>query len=145
MQIIYILSFLAFIILGIFYFQQKPKQGNFSFPSHNLNIEVELAQSIAQQAKGLMNRKKLDENAGMLFVFTDEAKRTFWMKNTYIPLDLIFISKDKKIAEIKENFEPCQEDNCSTYKSENLAQYTLEVNAGFVEKNQIKIGEDVVF
>jgi len=145
MQIIYILTFTAFIILGVVYFQQKPKQGNFSFPTHNLNIKVELAQSIAQQAKGLMYREKLDENAGMLFVFSNEAKRTFWMKNTYISLDLIYISQDKKIIEIKGNLEPCRENDCPTYTSAVEAQYVLEVNAGFVQKNNIQIGEEVVF
>jgi hypothetical protein len=145
MQIIYILTFTAFIILGVVYFQQKPKQGNFSFLQHNLDLQIERAESLAHQAKGLMHREKLDENSGMLFIFSNEAKRTFWMKNTYIPLDLIYISKDKKIIEIKENLEPCQANDCSTYTSVVEAQYVLEVNAGFVEKNQIKIGEEVAF
>jgi hypothetical protein len=145
MQIIYILSFITFVVLGIVYFSQKPKQGNFSFPQHNLNLQIERAESLAHQAKGLMYREKLDENAGMLFIFSDESKRTFWMKNTYIPLDLIYISKDKKIMEIKENLEPCREDECQTYASENKVQYVLEVNAGFVQKNNIQIGEEVVF
>lgn len=145
MQIISILAFLTFVVLGIIYFNQKPKQGDLSFPQHNLNLKIERAESLAHQAKGLMNREKLDENSGMLFVFSNETKRIFWMKNTYIPLDLIFISKDKKIVEIKEDLEPCRVDNCPSYTSETKAQYVLEVNAGFVQKNQIQIGEEVVF
>jgi len=145
MEIICILALVAFVVLGAIYFSQKPKQSNFSFPDHNLNLQAELADNLRLQAKGLMGREKLEENSGMLFVFSNEAKRTFWMKNTYIPLDLIFISKDKKIVEFKENFEPCREDNCSTYTSNIEAQYVLEVNAGFIQKNQIKIGDNVAF
>ena len=145
MQIISIIAFIAFVILGIIYSNQKPKQGDFSFPQHNLNLQIERAENLAHQAKGLMYREKLDENKGMLFVFSNETQRTFWMKNTYISLDLIYVSKDKKIVEIKENIEPCQVDDCPTYTSENKAQYVLEVNAGFVQKNQIQIGETVVF
>jgi hypothetical protein len=145
MQIISILAFVVFVVLGIIYSNQKPKQGDFSFLQHNLNLQIEQAESLAHQAKGLMYREKLDENAGMLFIFSNEAKRTFWMKNTYIPLDLIYISKDKKIVEIKENLEPCRENDCPTYASTIKAQYVLEVNAGFVQKNNIQIGEEVAF
>jgi uncharacterized membrane protein (UPF0127 family) len=145
MQIISIIVVVASIALGAIYFNQKPKQGDLSFPQHNLNLRIERAEALAQQAKGLMYRESLDENSGMLFIFTSEAKRTFWMKNTLIPLDLIFINGDKKIVEIKENFEPCREDNCPSYASVAKAQYVLEVNAGFVQKNQIQIGEEVVF
>lgn len=145
MQIIYILSFVVFVVLGIVYLNQKPKQSNFSFLQHNLNLQIERAESLAHQAKGLMYREKLDESSGMLFIFSNEAKRTFWMKNTYTPLDLIYISKDKKIIEIKENLEPCQANDCSTYTSVVEAQYVLEVNAGFVQKNNIQIGEEVAF
>jgi len=145
MQIISIIAVIAFVVLGSIYFNQKPKQGSLSFPQHNLDLQIERAEALAQQAKGLMYRESLDENSGMLFIFTSEAKRTFWMKNTLIPLDLIFINGDKKIVEIKENFEPCREDNCPSYASAAKAQYVLEVNAGFVQKNQIQIGEEVVF
>lgn len=145
MQIISIIAVVAFVVLGAIYFNQKPKQGDFSFPQHNLNLRIERAEALAHQAKGLMYRESLDEDGGMLFVFTGEAKRTFWMKNTLIPLDLIFINGDKKIVEVKENFEPCREDNCPSYTSNVKAQYVLEVNAGFVQKNQIQIGEEVVF
>jgi hypothetical protein len=145
MQIISILAFVVFVVLGIIYSNQKPKQGDFSFPRHNLNLQIERAESLAHQAKGLMYREKLDENAGMLFIFSNESKRTFWMKNTLISLDLIYISKDKKIVEIKEGLEPCRENDCPTYASENKVQYVLEVNAGFVQKNNIQIGEEVAF
>lgn len=145
MSIIFIILALALIVLGFFIFGSSSKKTTLEFPNHNLKIEVELAENIVQWTKGLMFRKSLAQDSGMLFVFPDEAIRTFWMKNTYIPLDLIFISASKKIAEIKANFDPCQKDQCSIYTSQIPAQYVLEVNAGFVQKNNLQIGEPVVF
>jgi len=66
------------------------------------------------------------------------------MKNTYIPLDMIFIDEELRIVDIKENIQPCLEENCPIYPSNQPARYVLEVNAGFVEKNEIKIGETFV-
>jgi len=145
MQIIFIILAVALVALGIFVFGGKNKKSFVEFPSRNLKVEVELAENIVAQAKGLMFRKSLAPNSGMLFVFSDELQRTFWMKNTKIPLDLLFISTDKKIVEIKENFEPCQENSCPTYRSQLSAKYVLEVNAGFVKNNNIQPGEIVNF
>jgi len=136
--------FLIIIFLSI-YFVSKNKKTEIFFPKQNIKIEAQLAQTILQQTKGLMNVKNLPENQGMLFVFLDESRKSFWMKNTYIPLDLIFISRDKKIVEIKENFEPCQQKNCPSYTSQKKAKYVLEVNGGFCQKHQIKEGDEVRF
>ena len=124
---------------------QKTKITPVSFPQHNLNIQAEIAKNPYQLAKGLMFRKSLNENNGMLFIFNDEKNRTFWMKNTKIPLDIIFISKDKKIVDIKENFLPCSNISCPSYTSTQSAKYILEINAGLVEKNKIQIDEDISF
>lgn len=107
-----------------------------------IKIYVESARTSAEQARGLMFRETLDKNKGMLFVFDDEQPRTFWMKNTKIPLDIIFISADKKIADIKKNFMPCKTQNCETHMSK-PAKYALEVNAGIVDENKITIGDAV--
>jgi len=145
MEIISIVLLVVIVAVGAIFFSSKNKKSFVEFPSHNLKIEVELAENIVAQAKGLMFRKSLAPNSGMLFVFSDELQRTFWMKNTKIPLDLLFISADKKTVEIKENFEPCQENNCPTYHSQVAAKYVLEVNAGFVKSNNIQLGETVAF
>lgn len=142
-QIIFIVLLIIFITLSIILLNKK--NAVLFFPQHNLKIQIELAKNIYQQQKGLMFRDKLNDLSGMLFVFPDETKRSFWMKNTKIPLDLIFISKDKKIIEIKENFTPCKENNCPMYNSQLPAQYVLEVNAGFVLKNKIQINEKLNF
>jgi len=144
-NIMIILTIFLIIIFLSIYFVSKNKKTEIFFPKQNIKIEAQLAQTILQQTKGLMNVKNLPENQGMLFVFLDESKKSFWMKNTYIPLDLIFISRDKKIVEIKENFEPCQQKKCPSYTSQKKAKYVLEVNGGFCQKHQIKEGDEVRF
>ncbi|MFC1685890.1 DUF192 domain-containing protein [Nanoarchaeota archaeon] len=104
-------------------------------------FEVELAKNFLQQAKGLMFKKKLDENKGMLFVFNKERKRSFWMINTTIPLDLIFIDKDSKIVDIIKNTTPL---SINLYSSPNPAKYVLEVNSNTADKIGIKVGDSVI-
>jgi uncharacterized membrane protein (UPF0127 family) len=91
--------------------------------------------------RGLMFRKHLPWNAGMLFAFSDEETRSFWMKNTLIPLDMMFVDSSSRIVDIKENVPPCKQDECPTYPSQEPAQYVLEVNAGFVQDKGVKIGD----
>ena len=104
-------------------------------------VSVELAITPEEKTTGLMYREYLAENAGMLFISRDERLQTFWMKNTLIPLDIIFLSSDEKIVEIKPDFEPCETVSCPSYTSKVPAMYVLEVNAGFVEENGLKIGD----
>lgn len=106
----------------------------------NINVKVEIAKTIEERQNGLMNRNFLEENEGMLFIFDDFKERSFWMKNTLISLDMIFIDKNLKITKILEA-DPCKEDPCDLYKGD--AMYVLEVNKGFCDKNDIKEGEFV--
>ena len=107
-------------------------------------VFVEVPDDLEESMRGLMFRKHLPGNAGMLFAYYDEKPRTFWMKNTLIPLDMIFVDGSSKIIEIKENVPPCAQDECPTYPSKEPAQYVLEVNAGFVQENGIKVGDRLV-
>lgn len=109
----------------------------------SIQINAEIADDNEERGKGLMFRKMLDENSGMLFVFEDEDYQTFWMKGTLIPLDIIFIGKDFKIADIK-NASPCKEDPCMLYKSSKPAKFVLEVNGNFTMKNKIRIGNKIL-
>ena len=104
-------------------------------------IFVEVSDDQEEFMRGLMFRQHLPWNAGMLFVFNDEDPRTFWMKNTLIPLDMIFVDSDSKIVDIIENVPPCKQDECPTYPSREPAQHVLEVNAGFVQDTGVKIGD----
>jgi len=93
---------------------------------------VEIADSREEWSRGLMFREKLEPNHGMLFVFDEEGLHPFWMKNTLIPLDVIWISGDGKVID-KQTVSPCIEDPCPVYSPENKAKYALEVNAGEFE------------
>ena len=107
-------------------------------------IFVEVPDDLEESMRGLMFRKHLAGNAGMLFAYYDEKPRTFWMKNTLIPLDMIFVDGSSKIIEIKENVPPCAQDECPTYPSKEPAQYVLEVNGGFVQEKGVKVGDRLV-
>ena len=105
-------------------------------------VNVELAITAEEKAKGLMHREYLDENAGVLFVFEKEGIPGFWMKNTLISLDMIFIDSDNKIVDIM-TVEPCKKEPCKRYSPKTDSKYVLEVNAGFAEKHNLQIGEEV--
>lgn len=111
-------------------------------------VKVDIARTPVQKAGGLMFRKSLEKDTGMLFIFSNEAKHTFWMVNTLIPLDMIWISSDNKIVHIQKDAKPCTESVksfCATYKPDEKAKYVLEVNSGWAGKNNIKIGDNVSF
>ena len=107
---------------------------------NNNEIKVEIADSQLEQQQGLMNREYLEENSGMLFIFTEEQRKSFWMKNTLIPLDIIFIGEDYLINDIY-RVQPCKTDECELYSS--TAKYVLEVDKGYSEENNINVGDFV--
>ncbi len=105
-------------------------------------ILVEVAKTQAQRRRGLQNRSCLKKNQGMLFVFKEEDFHTFWMKDTYIPLDIAFIDRNKVIVDIQQMI-PL--DTHIRYKPAKRAKYALEVNAGWMEENNVKVNEKVFF
>jgi YVTN family beta-propeller protein len=107
-------------------------------------VFLEVSDDLEESMRGLMFRIHLPWNAGMLFPYSNEEPRTFWMKNTLIPLDMIFVDSSSKIVEIKENVPPCEQEVCPTYPSIEPAQYVLEVNAGFVKDKGVKLGDQLV-
>jgi uncharacterized membrane protein (UPF0127 family) len=104
-----------------------------------------LADTPQKKSKGLMFRQELEENWGMFFLFDKESKHSFWMKNTLIALDIIWIDDDFKVVYIKESFQPCQEDNCPSVVPNRKAKYVLEINAGIADKIGIEVGDRVDF
>ena len=102
-------------------------------------FSVEFAQTDEERAKGLMFRESMNVNDGMLFIFDEEKSRRFWMKNTLIPLDMIFLDVNKTVVFIHANVQPCEDDPCKLYESP-PAQYVLEINAGIAEKDGIVVG-----
>ena len=102
-------------------------------PQVELNGErftVELAETQEKQALGLMFRDSLPDDHGMLFLFPAEGLRSFWMRNTRIPLDILYFDADLKLVSVAENARPCRTQRCPSYRSEGPAKYVLELNAG---------------
>ena len=105
-----------------------------------VQVDVEIADTPEERMRGLMFRKSLGQKEGMLFVFPEEGFKGFWMKNTYIPLDIIFISEDLKVSSIVKDARPCNSNHCQTYKSEYHVKYALEVNSRFADQYGIVEG-----
>jgi uncharacterized membrane protein (UPF0127 family) len=105
-------------------------------------LTVEVADTEAKQERGLMFRKSLSENQGMLFIFREERILSFWMKNTFIDLDIGFFDKGKKLVDIQtmKGVKSIMETDLQSYPSLMPALYALEVPKGWFERNQIKVG-----
>jgi uncharacterized protein len=106
-------------------------------------FDVEKVSSFAEREKGLMFRESLDVNNGMLFIFDKEDIYAFWMKNTLIPLDMIWINSSNEVVFVYENATPCGENECPPIPPDKKAIYVLEINAGLAEKYSIKSGDKV--
>ncbi len=156
---------LAIGIIAIVYFANNPKekleeittpkseeiaftkQGELSFISaadqkRMQTISIEFANDDYSREKGLMYRRNMEEMQGMLFLFEDNKPRSFWMKNTYISLDIIYVGIDKKIVSIQKSALPLSEESLPSYKN---AMYVVEVIAGFTDKYNIKEGDMIRF
>jgi uncharacterized protein len=107
-----------------------------------VNLDIEVADNEPERMRGLMDRFNLPEQAGMLFVFPDEDLRSFWMKNTYISLDIIYINKNKEIVSIQKYTQP---QTTGAIPSEKPAMYVLEVNAGLADNYGINPGDKIEF
>jgi len=114
-------------------------------PTGNVVVEVEIADEFIERSVGLMHRESLGNGKGMCFVFDEPAYKSFWMKNTLIPLDLIFISEEFEVVDIKKDFRPCEEDPCEVYQSRAEAKYVLEVNSGFADENFVRVGSMITY
>lgn len=108
----------------------------------DIPVTVEVAATPTQEAVGLMYRKQLGALAGMLFVFDAATEHPFWMKNTMLPLDMIFLGDDRRVVGIVRDAVPL---TTSARTVGVPSRYVLEVNAGFSEKYGLKNGDLVVF
>ena len=104
-------------------------------------LSIWVAHSIKEKARGLMYIRNMPEQSGMLFVYTESDQRSMWMKNTYIPLDIIFIKNSETISSIARNTEPLSLKNI---RSTEPVNYVLEINAGMTKKMGI-VPNDKVF
>jgi uncharacterized protein len=145
--------FLASLFFSDLIFNKKPKEEYMfkkegelviadSTGSPKIKIDIEIADTDFDRQLGLMMRKSMEENQGMLFIFPGEEVQSFWMRNTFIPLDMIFINADKSIVNIRKNTQPLSD---NSYASSAPAQYVLEVNAGFTDKYNITEGDKISY
>jgi uncharacterized protein len=108
-------------------------------------IRLELAISDRERFDGLMYRDQLPADRGMLFIFEQDDLWPFWMKNTYIPLDLIWLDKYGKIVEVRADVQPCRSDPCPSYPPTQKGRAVLEVNAGFAKTHGLATGVQLRF
>ena len=108
--------------------------------SSPLVIDIEIADSEDERMRGLMDRLSLPDFAGMFFIFEEDEPRSFWMKNTFISLDIIYIDSDKEIVSIQKYTQP---KTTFSIPSEKPAKYVLEVNAGFTDKFEVAPGDKI--
>ncbi len=120
------------------------KEGELTFTDSTgnpiLKIDIEIADNDYERQLGLMNRESMEEMQGMLFIFPEERFQSFWMMNTLFSLDILFINSQKEIVTIHKNTKPLSE---QSYPSSEPAIYVLEVNAGFCERHDVKMGDKV--
>ena len=107
-------------------------------------FKVEIADTQQKQALGLMFRDSMPADEGMIFLFPNEAPRSFWMKNTRIPLDIMYFDKDLKMVSISANTPPCRVSRCPSYPSSKPAMYVLELNAGIASELGVGPGDSLV-
>jgi uncharacterized membrane protein (UPF0127 family) len=105
---------------------------------------LELATVPEDQAQGLMYRENLPEHTGMLFLFAELAPHHFWMKNTMIPLDIVWLDESGKVLFVSANTPPCKADPCPTYGSDQPVRMVLELAGGMAAKERVEPGSVVV-
>jgi hypothetical protein len=137
-----------FIALAIFTSQSTPLKKDDSMPKARIisgngaacDIFIEISDDPEERMSGLMYRDRINDSSGMIFIFENEYPYSFWMKDTYIPLDMMFISENLYIVDINHNAIP---GSTIPYQSRSACKYVIEVNGGFCESHGIKIGDKV--
>ena len=106
------------------------------------NIDIEIVEDTYHRSLGLMHRRSMEANQGMLFIFDAQDQLSFWMKNTYIPLDMVYLNAQGHIVKICENTAPLRDEH---YLSEWPALFCVEVNAFFCREHGIEAGDSMTF
>lgn len=122
--------------------QPQSKPIHIQTDAHKIPFSVEIADEPKELARGLMFREDLEKNQGMLFVFPEQAMRSFWMKNTPLPLDMLFIDKNFKIVHIHPMAKPYDTTPISSRKP---AMYVLEILGGQAATHGINIGDTLIY
>ncbi len=136
--------FFIFLLISLSFASdyKKTRFATVIFPSGKV-FQLEIASTEQQWIKGLMFRKSLAKNSGMLFVYPKEDFFAIWMKNCFIPLDILWLDSKGRIVYIIENAPPCQEEPCPVYQPIGKARYVIELNAGTIKSLGLKLGDRV--
>ena len=151
-----VIAVLAITVIGFFivnnFISKEPKVEYYTFTKEGeltftdslgtlkTKIDLEIADTEYERELGLMNRNEMKEDQGMLFIFPDDNMRSFWMRNTLISLDMIFIDAQKKIITIHKNTKILSD---QSYPSTQSAMYVVEVLAGFTDRHNIQVGDKI--
>ncbi len=108
-------------------------------------IFADLVKSEEDRARGLMFRKTLNEDQGMLFVFESEGFYSFWMKNMNFSIDILWLDRQKRIVHLEREVPPCKKEPCPSYVPALPAKYVLELKAGSIEKMKLKLNDRIDF
>ncbi len=109
-------------------------------------FQIEIADDEAERARGLMFREEMAADRGMLFIHDQEEPQAYWMKNTKIPLDILYFDHDRKLVSAQQGVPPCSAgDQCPPYPSQGSALYVLELNAGIAQTLGVKTGDQLTF
>ena len=136
------LALFSVALSGVTACQAEPKVLIATQNGRQVEFVVEIADTPSKRAMGLQYRRDLAAHRGMLFLFPAESKQSFWMKNTPLPLDMIFINRERKIAGIIEQTVPFSLDSRSVNAP---SQYVLEINGGLSKRHGINTGDSVRF
>jgi len=134
------------IFICLYFFVFRYKQGpSISISIKNQPFNLEIAKTIAQKSKGLSDRLSLCPECGMIFVFDKEGIQPFWMKDTLIPLDMVWLNKSGQVVEIITAIPESntQMTKLKIYQNSKPALYVIELNAGTTEKLYLKIGDTI--
>ncbi len=139
------------VFLGLFFQQQRPQNNNATIPIaesslsiNNHTILLDIADTPALQRQGLSDRESLADNTGMLFVFPEKSIQNFWMYNMHFPLDVVWIS-DQTVVGLQKNIPLPTTEDIPRFSSPIPVNYVLELNAGFIKKHGISVGDMVTF
>jgi uncharacterized protein len=138
-SLVLILIIIIFSIILFFVFMENKELKKVCINENCFKVET--ANTPEERSRGLMNKESLAESSGMLFVFDEEGIYSFWMKNTLIPLDIVWINKNKEIIYIEKNAQPCKTESCQNYGPAQRCKYVLEINGGLTDKLNIKAGD----
>ncbi len=108
-------------------------------------VRIELATDDDTRERGLMFRDRVPAGTGMLFMFTQAGEYPFWMKNTLVPLDMIWLDDQRKVVHVASNVPPCKADPCPSYPPNATAKYVLELGAGEAARHRVVNGATLAF